>query len=190
MSPLRPLLVVLTLHVAASAMAEPLVFHLDPEATTISFELGATLHTVHGTVGVERGEVRFDPQTGTASGAVEVESASAETGNSRRDRDMHEKVLESSRYPAIVFRPSGFTGELTEGEEAQVALEGSLEIHGGSHPLRLTVGAWLEGGRLSARTRFVVPYVAWGLKDPSKLLLRVAKEVTVEVETSGQLSRP
>jgi len=36
----------------------------------------------------------------------------AETGNQGRDRKMHEEVLESARYPEIVFTVSGASADL------------------------------------------------------------------------------
>jgi hypothetical protein len=35
---------------------------------------------------------------------------------------------------------------------------------------------------------FVVPYVKWGLKDPSVLILKVAKEVHIDLSLAGIVS--
>jgi hypothetical protein len=41
-----------------------------------------------------------------------------------------------------------------------------------------------EGNSYSATTHFTVPYVAWGLKDPSNFLLHVSNQVDIDVETT------
>jgi len=38
------------------------------------------------------------------------------------------------------------------------------------------------------KTTFPVPYVAWGLKDPSFMMFKVAKEVGIDLTLMGQLS--
>ena len=42
----------------------------------------------------------------------------------------------------------------------------------------------LDGERVTATCRFSVPYVEWGLKDPSVLFLTVGKEVEIDTATS------
>lgn len=182
-----PSLILGLLVVAAPAGGAERILRLDPRATEIRFTLGATLHTVEGTVSLRAGEIRFDPGTGEASGRVVVDAASADTGNDRRDRDMHRKVLESGRYPEIVFFPERLGSGLDAGGGGTVTLAGRLEIHGGSHLLEIPAEVTVEGGRLTARATFAVPYVEWGMEDPSTLFLRVDKEVEVTVLAVGTL---
>ena len=47
----------------------------------------------------------------------------------------------------------------------------------------------MAGGRVVAETSFEIPFVAWGLRDPSFMVLRVAKVVSVTVRAEGELRR-
>jgi polyisoprenoid-binding protein YceI len=172
---------------ALPAAAAERTLRLDPAKSEIAFTLGATLHTVEGTARLRSGEIRFDPESGEASGRIVVATASADTGNQGRDRDMHAKVLESARYPEIAFTPEAISGTFDPGGASHLTLRGRLEIHGASHPLSLDVAVEAEGARLTARTAFAVPYVEWGMKDPSKFVLRVEKHVDVTVMAVGEL---
>jgi polyisoprenoid-binding protein YceI len=159
---------------------------LDVETTTISINLGATLHTVRGSFRLLGGEVLFDEQRGTASGWIRVDAGSGETGNRARDRKMHQQVLESDRYPEIVFDPKRL--ELgSEGEDGrELMLEGNITIHGSQYPL--TIPARVRegpGGGVTIHSRFVVPYVSWGMRDVSSFFSRVAPEVEVVIEGQG-----
>ena len=42
--------------------------------------------------------------------------------------------------------------------------------------------------RLDASGTFSVPYVEWGMKDPSKAFLRVGKAVDVTIDAKGALT--
>ncbi|HVR30217.1 MAG TPA: YceI family protein [Thermoanaerobaculia bacterium] len=174
---------------SSSARAEAYTYRLEPAATAIRFVVGATMHKVRGTAALERGEIRFDGQTGAAEGEVVIDAASLETGNAKRDRDMHEAVLESAEFPEIVLVVVGFEGDFDPAAPSDVVVDARLRIHGGEHPLRLEARLEPRDGRLAATTTFVVPYVEWGMENPSRLLLRVGKEVTVTIEAQGALTR-
>jgi hypothetical protein len=43
-----------------------------------------------------------------------------------------------------------------------------------------------DGDAITLKTHFTVPYVEWGLKDPSVLVLGVNKTVDIDVEATAQ----
>lgn len=173
-----------------TAAAEEQILALDPTATKIAFTLGATLHTVDGSVRLSHGEVRFDPAGGTASGEIVVDARSAQTGNSSRDANMHRDVLESERFPTIVFRASALDLLSREEASAKVQLRGTLDLHGQSLPFELPATLTEHGDRLSIAATFRVPYVDWGMRDASNFLLRVDRFVDVTVSAEGTLGAP
>ncbi len=184
------LIFLLLLSQGPSRAAEEQRLALDPAATKISFTLGATFHTVEGIVGLAHGELRFDPAGGAASGEIVVDARSAQTGNSSRDANMHRDVLESERFPTIVFRAQGLELLSRSDANAQVRLRGTLDLHGQSHPFELPATLTARGDRLGIAASFRVPYVDWGMRDESRFLLRVDRFVDVTVSAEGMLGPP
>lgn len=182
------LVAVALLALSLPAFAAERTVTLDPAKTKISFSLGAVMHTVHGTMKLESGEVRFNPETGAASGKVVASAKSADTGNKDRDADMHGKVLESGKYPAFVLQPTRIEGKLAGSGTSKVKIHGKLAIHGKTHEVAWPAEVTIEGGTVRVKASFTIPYVQWGMKDPSGAVLRVDKEVPVTVDAVGKLS--
>lgn len=186
------LLMALVLGGAAPARAAEAVLHVDPATSQVAFTLGATAHTVHGTFKLKGGDLRFDPATGAVSGAVVVDAASGQTGNSSRDRKMHAEVLESAQFPEVVFtltRIEGLPGTGLAGPGTHAAqVRGTIAIHGATHELSVPMKVTLDGNGVDANGSFRIPFVEWGMKDPSVFVLRVEKFVTVEVTIRGRVS--
>ncbi len=174
---------------SAGAQSSPAraTLHFDPAGTKIDWTLKDVLHTVRGTFRLKGGLVTFDEKTGAAQGEIIVETGSGESGNSSRDRRMQKDVLESAKYPEAIFHPEKVTGVVHAGQSQTITVAGTFTIHGADHPLTLQVQTVLNGDTLTAKTSFAVPYVAWGMKDPSTLMLRVAKEVQVDVDARASL---
>lgn len=160
----------------------------NPSKCTVQFTLGALLHTVHGSFKVKGGVVRFDPGSGQASGQIVVDVRSGETGDSGRDRQMHESVLESNRFPEAVFSLDRVKGGVLSNGESQITLHGSLRLHGAEHEVTIPATVKAQNDLITAIARFTVPYVDWGMKDPSNLVLRVDKTVKVEAVFTGKVA--
>lgn len=161
-------------------------FQLDPSKTEINFTLHDPLHTVHGSFKLKRGALQFDPATGKASGEIVIDVASGASGNGSRDKRMQKEVLESQKYPEAIFVSDSIQGRLETEGESQLNLHGVFKIHGADHEmtLQLLIDA-LGSGRYTATSHFSIPYVEWGMKDPSNFLLKVDKKVDLEIKAAA-----
>jgi polyisoprenoid-binding protein YceI len=172
---------------AVSVQAQQHVLALDPQASTVTFTLKATGHVVEGGLALKSGRIAFDPATGAASGEIAIDLKSAQTGNKTRDEKMHDEVLETKKHPLAVFRAERFRGTVPTSGTGQATLDGTLSLHGSDHKMSLPAKLEVQDGRIKAVTQFEIPYVEWGLNDPSVVMLRVAKVVTVTVRAEGTL---
>ncbi len=161
---------------------------LDPAQTRIEFTLGTTFHTVHGNFKLKSGTIRFDPATGAVRGVIIVDAASGESGNGVRDRRMHREILESDRFPEIIFTPRQMTGALTLNIPSRVLIAGQLRLHGQDHDITIPVDVQPEGQQLQIAARFIIPFIRWGLKNPSTFILRVSDKVTIDIHAVGRVT--
>jgi polyisoprenoid-binding protein YceI len=188
---LRVGLFLLTVGLGAQTLrAQEMTVELDPANTRIEFTLAATLHTVHGTFKLKRGTIHFNPSTGSASGLVIVDATTADTQNKSRDQEMHQEILQSQRFPEITFTPTKLSGKIELPGDSSVQLDGVFTLHGTDHSMTLTLPVQVKGNSLSTRTHLVIPYIAWGLKNPSTFLLHVSDKVEVDISTAGRVTGP
>jgi len=179
---------VLFLLLRGISAAQQVQVNLDPAQTKIEWTLGATMHTVHGTFKLKSGTVQFDPKSGDATGEIVVDAASGESGDGKRDADMHNKVLESARYPEITFVPKRVVGSLAQQGTSSIQVQGVFKIHGAEHDFTLPMTVENNGGALTASSSFAVPYQDWGMKNPSKMFLHVDSKVDVSISADGRLT--
>ena len=172
---------------AIPAAASEIVLTLDPAQSTVRWTVDSSLHTLHGTFALKSGTVHFDPETGKAGGEIVVDATSGESGSNSRDARMHKEILETPRYPEVIFRPTQVEGKVSQAGASDVKLNGVFSIHGADHDLTTLVHAELTGDRWRGTSKFDVPYVKWGMKNPSNFLLKVKSVVSVELEMSGEV---
>ena len=170
--------------------AQDLSLEMDPAQSKVDFTLGDVLHTVRGSFQFKRGAIRFDPASGKASGELLVDARSGASGNDTRDRKMHKEILESQRFPDIVFRPDLVEGKLAPQGVSQMQVHGVFAIHGAEHELTAPVEVRVAGGKYDITARFAVPYQKWGIKNPSTFFLRVEDHVDITVHTVANAASP
>jgi hypothetical protein len=89
-----------------------------------------------------------------------------------------------------VFRIRRLEGHLALEGASEVTLHGEIMILGQAHEMAIPLQVEIDGGEFAVTAEFEIPYVEWGLKDPSTFILRVAKEVQVEVRAEGTVLPP
>jgi polyisoprenoid-binding protein YceI len=167
--------------------ASEIVLEVDPTQSTVHWTVDSTLHTVHGTFAIKSGSLQFDPGTGRASGEIVVYATSGESGNKSRDARMHKEILETAKYPEIVFRPTQLEGKVAASGPSDCKVQGIFSIHGIDHDIVTPAHAELTGDHWKETSKFEVPYVSWGIKDPGNFLLKVKPVVIVELALSGEV---
>lgn len=162
-----------------------LKFHFYPADTTIKFTLGDILHTVRGSFLLKRGDAEYDPKTGAVRGAIVADATTGQSGNRSRDRHMHKDILETGKYPEIVFRPDRVEGTVASSGTSTVQVHGVFSIHDSDHEMTVPVRVQAFPDHWIADSHFTVPYVKWGIKNPSTLFLRVSESVEIDVHATG-----
>ena len=169
----------------ASAQAQQLQLQFTPANTTVNFTLGDVLHTVHGTFKLKQGHVEYTTGTTVVRGELVIDATSGQSGNRSRDRKMHREILQSANYPEIVFKPDHLEGTVTPTGASTVQVHGMFSLHGADHELTMPIHIDLSGQHWIADTDFSIPYVKWGLKNPSTFLLRVSESVEIDIHATG-----
>ncbi|WP_348263065.1 YceI family protein [Telmatobacter sp. DSM 110680] len=173
---------------ASSAFAQHQTFTVDPAASQVAWALGGSGHHVNGTFHVQSGAIDFDRTAHTISGSVVVAAGSGNSGEASRDKKMNKDVLDVEHYAEITFVPQKYEGAIAPTGDSTIQVSGTFTLHGTPHDLTVPMQIHIDGGALNAKTHFVIPYVQWGLKDPSWGFLKVAKEVDIDLALSGKLT--
>ncbi len=177
-------------HAAPPPPVNEITFGVDPALSKVQWTLESTVHTVHGSFAFKKGSLQVDMSTGKASGEIVVDATSGNSGNDGRDKKMHRDVLESSKYSDIIFRPDHVEGQISQQGICSVQVQGVLKLHGSEHEMTIPVQGELSGDHWTGTAKFHVPFIDWGLKNPSNFFLKVNHAVEIELEMKGSLQSP
>ncbi|SRR5581483_10484505 len=187
---LRSIAVVFPLCTALHAQQHELRLQFTPANTSVRFTLGDVLHTVHGSFELKQGDVDYKFGSAAVQGSLVIDATSGQSGNRSRDRKMHKEILESAQYPEITFHPDRADGAVAQSGVSNVQVHGIFSIHGTNHEMTIPVRVELLPDHWIADTHFTVPYVKWGIKNPSTFLLRVSESVEIEIHATGESPFP
>lgn len=179
-------LVAFTSTLAAAAQQQTLT--INPSASSVAFGLTGTGHEVHGSFHVSSGTITFDRTSGKASGSIVVSAGSGDSGDKGRDKKMHNDVLDVEHYADVTFQPRSFQGTLAASGDSTIQVTGVFTLHGAAHDITVPMQIHIDGDNVTAKGSFIVPYVQWGLKDPSIFILKVAKEVHIDLNLAGTVT--
>jgi polyisoprenoid-binding protein YceI len=185
----QALFLAIPLAIAPVALAQHQTFHVNPDASQVAFALGGSGHHVEGTFHVQSGSIDFDPGAQKISGSVIVAAGSGNSGEPSRDKKMNTDILDTEHFDQVTFAPKSYQGAIAPSGDSTIQVSGVFTLHGTPHDLTVPMQIHIDGANLTAKGHFTVPYVKWGLKDPSIFVLKVAKEVDIDLTLSGQLTR-
>lgn len=172
-------------HASPHPSTSEIALALDPAQSSVHWSLGSTVHTVHGSFAFKKGTLRLDTSTGKVTGEIAVDATSGNSGNDSRDKKMHNEVLESARYSEVIFRPDRVEGKIAAQGKFTAQVHGIFVLHGGEHELTVPVQAEFDRDHWTGNAKFNVPFIDWGLKNPSNFFLKVNHAVEIELEMKG-----
>jgi polyisoprenoid-binding protein YceI len=181
-------LLALPLFLASGAFAQQQTFKIDPQASQVAFTLADVLHTVKGLFHVQSGTVDFDRSAPKISGSVVVAAGSGKSGNDTRDKRMTNDILDAPHFTDVSFVPRSYQGTLAPTGDSTIQVTGTFTLHGTPHELTVPMEVHMDGTKCTVKTHFKVPYVQWGVKDPSNFVLRVGREVDIDLILVGSLA--
>jgi polyisoprenoid-binding protein YceI len=164
-------------------------FTVDPGSSEVHFTLGASDGPVNGSFRVTGGEFTLDQASGAMTGTVTVDAATGTSGNQKRDKKMANDQMKAQTYPAITFAPSKFSGAVKDSADSTGQVDGNFTLLGQGHPISVPMSVHMESDKFSATGEFTVPFVSWGMKDPSFMMFKVEKQVKVQLKLAGTVSK-
>jgi polyisoprenoid-binding protein YceI len=169
------------------AAQQAFAVEIDAAKTTVEFTLHDVLHTVHGNFKVKNGTIVIVPETAAARGSIVIDGTTGESGNGSRDSKMHNQILESAKFPDITFTPAQVNGTIAPQGDSQVDVRGLLTLHGQGHETVVRATVHIDGTEVTSDASFPVPYLKWGVKNPSTLFLRVSDVVQINAHLVGHI---
>ena len=173
---------------APAALAQHQTFAVNPDASEVKMRLNTTHEVVNGTFHIQSGSIEFDRSAARMSGSVAVLAGSGKTGNESRDKKMNRDILKVDQYATVSFAPKAYTVTIASSGDSTIQVSGVITLLSNPHDLTIPMQIHMDGSKATARAQFVVPYVQWGLKNPSFMFWKAENDVAIDLNLVGQVS--
>ncbi len=174
---------------APAALAQHQTFVVNPDASEVKMTLKTTHELVSGTFHVQSGSIEFDRSAPKMSGSVVVLAGSGKTGNDSRDKKMNRDILKVGEHATVFFAPKTYTGVIAPSGDSTIQVTGIFTLLDTPHEITVPMLVHLDGTSTTAKAHFVVPYVQWGLKNPSFLIWKADDDVAIDLNLVGTISK-
>jgi polyisoprenoid-binding protein YceI len=171
------------------ALAQPQTFVVNSDTSQVYITLKTTHEVVNGTFHIESGSIQFDRSAPKMSGLITVAAGSGKTGNGSRDKKMNKDILKVEQYTTVSFEPKTYAGSISASGDSTIQVTGIFTLLGSPHEITVPTLVHFDGSSATAKAHFVVPYVQWGLKNPSFLIWKAENDVAVDLTLVGTVSR-
>lgn len=163
--------------------AEIQAYKVDPKLCSLTFDVSAQSHQVHGTSNAFSGSISGDPSDLTAAKIqISLDPSTFDTDNKSRDKVMREKSLEVDKYPAIEFVSSQIESsnkELPAGKTVDITIKGMLKLHGMEKEMSIPVKVLLEGDKLTTDGDMALVLDDWKIFRPRILFFRLQNDIKI-----------
>jgi polyisoprenoid-binding protein YceI len=178
----------LTCLLGPAALAQHQTFVVNPDGSEVKTTLNTTHEVVIGIFHVQSGSIEFDRSNSKMSGSVVVLAGSGKTGNDSRDKKMYRDILQIEQHATISFEPKNYAGAIASSGDSNLQVTGNFILLGKPHEITVPMLVHLDGANATAKVHFVVPYVQWGLKNPSFLVWKADDDVAIDLSLTGTIS--
>lgn len=172
-----------------AALAQHQTFVVNPDASEVKMKLNTTHEVVNGTFHVQSASIDFDRNAShRISGIVIVAAGSGKTGNNSRDKKMNKDILKVNQFATVSFVPKSYSGTVAASGDSTIQVSGVFTLLGTDHNLTIPMHIHIDGSKATAKGQFIVPYVRWGLKNPSFLIWKADNDVAIDLTLIGKIT--
>jgi hypothetical protein len=101
---------------------------------------------------------------------------------------MNKDILKVAQFATVSFAPKAYNGTIAASGDSTIQVSGVFTLLGTAHDLTIPMQIHFDGSKATAKGQFNVPYVQWGLKNPSFMIWKADNDVAMDFNLVGQVS--